>query len=115
MVFTLINHARAPKNTGHATALQAGGIYFKLARMTQNAITRLQQYRLSAGLSAYQVAAATGIPRSTLRRMEAGTAPVLKRQYARALYLYYLGNVSLGDIYDPLFDWRASAIDNNKG
>lgn len=70
--------------------------------------TRLAEIRKKRGLSTYAVAKATGIPRTTLRRMEAGTSPVINRDYVRTLYAFYDYEVDLADIYDPLFDFEVA-------
>jgi len=74
--------------------------------MAEN-ITRIRQARLDRGLSIRVVADATGVPKTTLHRIETG-ARITKRDHARALYKYYDYEVDLADIYDPNFDTQVA-------
>lgn len=67
----------------------------------------LKQARLDKKLTLRQVESATGIPRSTIQRIETGArAPT--RAHARTLYKYYNYQIDLADIYDPTFDVEVS-------
>jgi len=65
-------------------------------------ISRLRLERMRRGAGAADVAAVAGIDASTLTRIELGKITP-NRRTARALFAYYEGWVSLGDIYDPMF------------
>lgn len=65
--------------------------------------TRLRKKRQDRGLSLRAVAQATGIPKSTLHRIEGGQQ-IADREHARILYRYYGGEIPLALIYDPLFE-----------
>jgi len=64
--------------------------------------TRLREERKRRGLSVKHVADEVGYDPSNLSRLELGhhTPP---RHIARALHAFYGGQVSLADIYDPLY------------
>jgi len=70
--------------------------------------TRLREERKRRGLSVKHVAEEVGYDPSNLSRLELGhhTPP---RGVARALHAFYGGQVSLADIYDPLFRFEVGA------
>ena len=61
----------------------------------------LRTARKNRALSLDIVAEAVGIPKTTLYRIETGTAPVIQKERARALFEYFGREVSLAAIYDP--------------
>lgn len=61
----------------------------------------LRNARKARGLSIGIVADDLGIPKTTLQRIETGTAPVIQKDRARALYEYFNREVPLAAIYDP--------------
>ena len=64
--------------------------------------TPLRNAREKRGISQRQLSLETGIPRTVLQRIERGEAMV-KQVHARALYSYFNGELTLGQIYDPAF------------
>ena len=69
---------------------------------------RLKQHRKKLHRPLHEVAAAIGVNRSTLYRIEGGiVAP--SRETARALFDYYGGQVPLAHIYDPEYAAKAAA------
>lgn len=65
--------------------------------------TLLTQIRKSRGLSLDDVALKVGTTAATLSRVENGIQTP-KRELARALFDFFGGAVSLGAIYDPVYD-----------
>ena len=63
---------------------------------------RLRAIRQSLGLSQSQVEQKTGIPGSTLSKLEHGSQRPSVEQ-ARALFDVYHGHISLAEIHDPMF------------
>lgn len=77
---------------------------------TSNPKTRLQEVREQRRLSIRQVAAATGIGKSSVSNIERGDQ-LPCREHARALYRFFDYEVDLADIYDPLFDFEVSGAE----
>jgi DNA-binding XRE family transcriptional regulator len=67
-----------------------------------NATISLREARRESGLTAKVVAAAAGLDRVTLYRIEDGTQHP-RRDNARRLFRFFAGRVSLAAIYDPEF------------
>lgn len=63
-------------------------------------MSTLKSCRQSLNLTIDDVSNDTGIPRSTLSRIE-NSKQLPNRDHARTLYEYFDGKVSLGAIYDP--------------
>lgn len=70
----------------------------------------LREKRLGRGLSLQAVGEATGVPRSTLHRMETGQERRPKKEHVRALYLYFDQEIALSDIWDPTFDADVAGV-----
>ena len=69
--------------------------------------SRLKEQRLHRGLSLRRVSDVTGIPKSTLDRIEKGEQSTTTVQ-GRLLYEFYEYQLSLGEIHDPMFDFEVA-------
>lgn len=70
-------------------------------------ISRLKEKRQARGLSVRQVAESTGIPKSTIDRIEKGEQGASIEQ-GRILYRFYDYELSLGEVHDPMFDFEVA-------
>ena len=69
--------------------------------MKQEVDTPLRAARKKRGLTLDEVVEDLGISKPTLHRIETGTAPVIQKERARALFFYFDKEVPLAAIYDP--------------
>ncbi len=68
----------------------------------------LREARRQSGKTAVEIAAAAGLDRGTLYRIEAGRQ-LPKRETARRLFEIFKGRVALATIYDPEFAQKVAA------
>lgn len=74
--------------------------------------SRLRQERERRKLTVAHVAKEVGTAPSNLSRIELGQVPT--KQVARALFSFYRGQVSLGDVYDPMYRTEVGSVHPGK-